>query len=66
MKVLSIVLGSISVLLLGSTLLCGFWINSHTPAGVAPEASSITFHMQIAVATALFVLAALGVSIFAK
>jgi len=66
MKVLSIVLGSISVLLLGSTLLCGFWISSHTPAGSAPEASSITFHMQIAVATAVFVLGALGVSIFAK
>lgn len=66
MKVLSIVLGSISVLLLGSTLLCGFWINSHTPAGSAPDASSIAFHMQIAVVTALFVLGALGVSIFAK
>jgi hypothetical protein len=66
MKVVSIVLGSISILLLGSTLLCGFWINSHTAPGTAPEASSITFHMQIAVATALFVIASLGVSFFAK
>ncbi len=66
MKTVSIILGSISVLLLLSTLICGFWIRSQSAAGTPPDASSITFHMQIAVATAIFVLAALGVSIFGK
>jgi hypothetical protein len=66
MKTVSIILSSISMLLLVSTLICGFWIRSQTPAGSPPDASSITFHMQIAVATTIFVLAALGVSLFGK
>jgi hypothetical protein len=66
MKTLSTVLNIISIVLMASTLLCGFWIRSHTPAGTPADASSVTFHIQIAVATAIFVLAALGVSFFTR
>lgn len=66
MRIAGIVLSVISVLLLASTLLCGFWIRSHTPIGSPADASSVAFHAQIAVVSVIFVLVTLGVLIFSK
>jgi hypothetical protein len=66
MKIAGNVLSIVSLLLLASTLLCGFWIRSHTPAGTSPDVSSIAFHMQIAVVSVVFVLVTLGVLVFSK
>lgn len=66
MKTVSIVLSIISLILMASTLICGFWIRSHTAIGAPADASSVTFHMQIAVASAISVLATLGVFLFAR
>jgi len=63
-KIITIVMSVISVLMLGSTLLCGFWIRSHTPAGSAADPGSLVFHMQIAVASVVVVLITLGLVSF--
>lgn len=58
MKVASFVLSSISILLVLSTLLCGFWLHSH---GADPE--GVAFHMKLASVTGVFVLISLGLMI---
>ncbi|MCB8818043.1 hypothetical protein [Desulfosporosinus shakirovi] len=55
MRTTHIILSFISLLLVGSTLICGFWI--HTSKNVTDMASSVNFHMMLAVATAVVVLA---------
>ena len=55
MRVLHIILSVISLLLVGFTLICGFWI--HNSKNVTDMASSVNFHMLLAVAT--------GISVFA-
>ncbi|HWQ78438.1 MAG TPA: hypothetical protein VN381_06465 [Anaerovoracaceae bacterium] len=55
MRTLHIVLSVISLLLIASTLICGFWI--HNSKNVTDIASSINFHMMIGVATGISVLA---------
>lgn len=55
MRTIHIILSFTSLLLVGSTLICGFWI--HTSKNVADMASSVNFHMMLAVATAVVVLA---------
>lgn len=53
MKTLHIILSIVSLLLVGSTLICGFWI--HTSKEVADLASSINFHKMLGIATAISV-----------
>jgi Mg2+ and Co2+ transporter CorA len=55
MRTLDIVLSVVSLLLVVSTLICGFWI--HNSKNVADLASSVNFHMMIAVAAGISVLA---------
>jgi Mg2+ and Co2+ transporter CorA len=55
MRTLHIVLSVISLLLVGCTLICGFWI--HNTKNVPDMASSVNFHMLLAVVTGIFVLA---------
>jgi len=55
MRTIHIILSFISLLLVGSTLICGFWI--HTSKNVTDMASSVNFHMMLAVVTAVVVLA---------
>ncbi|MHB9134544.1 MAG: hypothetical protein ACYDBB_26015 [Armatimonadota bacterium] len=47
MKILSILIAVITGLLLSSTAICGLWIK----ANKVTDASSITFHMNIGIAT---------------
>jgi len=51
MKILIIVLSSVSILLMLSTLICGAWLRSK---GADP--SGIAFHVKIAVSTIIFTL----------
>jgi len=55
MRTLHIILSVISLMLVGSTLICGFWI--HNNKAVTDLASSVNFHKLIGVATAISVLA---------
>ncbi len=66
MKAVSIILSVVSILMMGSTLLCGFWLRSHTAAGTATDPTGVTFHIQIAVATVVCVLVTLGVFLFSN
>jgi fumarate reductase subunit D len=50
MKVISIISAVITALLLFSTLVCGLWIHTNK----VTDASSITFHMNIGIATVIF------------
>ncbi len=54
MRTLHIILSVISLLLVGFTLICGFWV--HNSKDVTDLASSVNFHMMIAVAAGLSVL----------
>lgn len=51
MKIISILTGIITVLLLLSTLLCGLWIKSHN---LNNNTESLVFHTKIGVATVIF------------
>ena len=53
MRTLHIILSIISLLLVGSTLICGFWI--HNSKAVPDLASSVNFHMLIAVSAVISV-----------
>lgn len=53
MKTVVIILSVIDALLLGSTLLCGFWIRANQ--GSNPDPSSVGFHAFLAVATSVLV-----------
>ena len=55
MRTLHIILSVASLLLVGFTLICGFWI--HNGENVTDMASSVRFHMMLAVATGIVVLA---------
>lgn len=55
MRTLHITLSVISLLLVIFTLICGFWI--HNSENVTDMESSVNFHMMIAIATAISVLA---------
>ena len=50
MKIISIISAIITALLLFSTLICGLWIRSNK----VTDASSMTFHMNIGIATVIF------------
>lgn len=54
MRTLHIILSIISLLLVGSTLLCGFWI--HNSKAVTDLASSVSFHKMLGIVTAVSVL----------
>lgn len=58
MKIVSILLSSVSILMVLSTLICGFWIR----ANGAP-AESVDFHMKLGAATGVLVLISLVVMI---
>ena len=62
MKTLMIILSVVDVLMIGSTLLCGFWIRSHSSS--APDPSSINFHGILAVATCVIVLITIALAVF--
>lgn len=53
MRTLQVIMSVVSVLMVAFTLLCGFWI--HNPANHT-DASSVKFHMVLAVATGIAVL----------
>lgn len=55
MRTLHIILSVISLLLVGSNLICGFWI--HNSKAVTDLSSSVNFHMLLGVATGISVLA---------
>ncbi|MEA4848740.1 MAG: hypothetical protein VB106_16035 [Clostridiaceae bacterium] len=55
MRILHIILAVISLLMVGFTMICGFWI--HNSKNVTDVASSVNFHMMLAVVTAISVLA---------
>ncbi len=63
MKILMVILSVVDVLMLGSTLLCGFWIRSHATNGV-PDPSSVSFHGALAVATCVVVLITIALAVF--
>jgi len=50
MKIITIIIGVVTALLLLSTLLCGLWIKSKGLTDIG----SLNFHMQIGIATVLF------------
>jgi hypothetical protein len=52
MKSIYVIVAVITILLVLSNLMCGFWIKSHGPV----DASSISFHMNLGVATSIFAL----------
>lgn len=54
MKTLHIIFSIVSLLLVGSTLLCGFWI--HNSKAVTDLASSINFHKMLGIVTGISVL----------
>lgn len=51
MKVISLITGIITILLLLSTLICGLWIKSHN---LINDAGSLAFHMKIGTASVIF------------
>lgn len=51
MKVISLIAGIITILLLLSTLICGLWIKSH---GLTNNIDSLAFHMKIGIASVIF------------
>lgn len=53
MKTLHLIMSVISLLLVGFTLICGFWI--HNSKNVTDMASSVNFHMFLAVAAGISV-----------
>jgi hypothetical protein len=57
-NIITIVLSSLSVLMLLSTLFCGFWLHSHEIT-----AEGIAFHTKIAVGTSVLFLATLIVAL---
>jgi len=61
MKIALIVLSVIDVLMLASTLICGFWIRSQQ--GLNPDPSSLSFHAGLAVASTVLVLITLILAI---
>jgi hypothetical protein len=64
MKTAMIVMTVISGLLIFSTVICGFWINSN-PDQVEDIESSVNFHKAIALMTTLSVAVNLGIGVAA-
>ncbi len=54
MRTVQVVMSVISTLLVAFTLICGFWI--HNSKEVTDMASSVNFHMTLAIATGVSVL----------
>ncbi len=54
MRAFHVIMSIVSALLVGSTLICGFWI--HTSKNVPDIASSVNFHMWLGVAAGISVL----------
>lgn len=50
MKIISLSVGILTILLLLSTLICGFWIKSK---GLTNDASSLAFHAKIGIASVI-------------
>jgi hypothetical protein len=65
MRTLQVILSVLSTLLVAFTLICGFWIRNAGSA-VTDIASSTNFHMGLAVATAVCVLATTIVTLVRK
>ena len=63
MKVVFIVLSSLSLLGLLSTLICGFWIKGNAST-ITDMASSLSFHQNIAIFSIVITIAAIGVGLF--
>lgn len=55
MRILHLILSVLSLLMVGSTLICGFWI--HNTKNIPDIVSSVNFHMMLAVVTGVIVLA---------
>lgn len=51
MKIVSLIVGILTMLLLLSTLICGLWINAK---GLTNDSSSLAFHMKIGTASVIF------------
>ncbi|KAJ49637.1 fumarate reductase subunit D [Clostridium tetanomorphum] len=51
MKVISLITGIVTILLLLSTLICGLWIKSHD---LVNNIDSLAFHMRIGIASVIF------------
>lgn len=64
MRTLQVILSILSTLLVAFTLICGFWI--HNSNAVTDPASSIRFHMGLAVAAGITVLATTIVTLIRK
>lgn len=64
MRTFQIILSILSVLLVGSTLICGFWIRNSNQ--VTDMASSVNFHMMLGVATGISVLLTMIFSLIRK
>lgn len=64
MRTFQIILSILSVLLVGSTLICGFWIRNSSQ--VTDMASSVNFHMMLGVATGISVLLTMILSLIRK
>jgi hypothetical protein len=59
MKILAITLAALTVLLVGSTLLCGLWLRAK---GATPEGTA--FHVKLAVPTAVVTLVTVAILLF--
>ncbi len=59
MNWLTIAIAALTVLMLGFTALCGFWIHTH-----GQEPGSMTWHMGLAGTTALCALVTVVVALF--
>jgi hypothetical protein len=65
MKVVFIVLSSLSVLGLLSTLICGFWIRGNS-ATITDMASSLNFHQNIAIFSIVMTIATIVVGVIRR
>ena len=54
MRVFRIILSVLSMLMIGFTMICGFWI-SNAGSAVADPAGSAGFHMMLGIITAIVV-----------
>lgn len=65
MRTVQVILSVLSTLLVAFTLICGFWIRNAGSA-VTDMASSVNFHMWLAIVTGVVVLATTIVTLVRK
>jgi hypothetical protein len=65
MRTVQVIMSVISTLLVAFTLICGFWIHNAGSA-VTDVASSVNFHMVLAIATGVAVLATTIITLIRK